>query len=149
MTHCHPLPDRGKPEKLAGAAGAAAGAGSVASLHNVCHTLCTGAVALLSLFGITASASGPLMFLEGLAWPFWTMGLLFLGVSLALYLRHPGCISRHLIAANGGLLLIGLPLALPPGGSLLAGAAGAAVVGWAAVTFLRGRRRETHGGAPS
>jgi hypothetical protein len=111
----------------------------VVSAHNVCHLLCTGAVAALSVFGITASASGPLMFLESLSWPFWSMGLAVFAVTLVLLAMRPGCISRNLIAANGGLLLVGLPLSLPEATGLAIQATGAAVVGWAVVRSVRGR----------
>ena len=97
-----------KESKAAGAAGAASAGGSIAGAHNVCHALCLGAVAFLSVFGISASSTA-LMFLEDFALPFWIMGLAFLALSLAMLIKYGKCISRKLIVFNAGLLFIGVP----------------------------------------
>ncbi len=94
--------------KIAGIFGSISGIGSIISAHNICHTLCLVAVAVLSVFGIMAS-SDILMFLEDYNLLFWSMGMFFLALSLFLYTRFKGCISRKLILINIGLLTIGIP----------------------------------------
>lgn len=143
MTHCHP-PQKAR---FAGVAAGAAGAGSVASAHNVCHLLCMAAVSVLSVFGASAS-SGALMFLEDYNLPLWSMGLGFLALSLGLYAWRPGCISSSLIIANGGLLMVGAPL---PDNSPLTWAltpAGVLLVAIAAFRWLRARRRRLSSSHP-
>ncbi len=94
--------------KFAALFGNMAGAGSIISAHNVCHWLCLVAVAVLSVFGVIVS-SNVLMFLEDYNLLFWSIGLVFLGSSLFLYVRTTGCISMKLIVLNIGLLIIGTP----------------------------------------
>jgi len=94
--------------KVVGVSGSVSGAGSVISAHNVCHALCLGVVAVLSVFGIVV-ASDVLMFLENFALTFWSMGLFFLAISLLLLYKYGKCISQKLILANAGLLTIGVP----------------------------------------
>ncbi len=83
------------------------GAASVISAHNVCHAICLGAVALLSVFGIAISSSA-LMFLQDYNLVFWSMGLFFLLVSAILYIRL-GCISKQTMTANAGIIIAGVP----------------------------------------
>lgn len=94
--------------KISVAAGSASGVGSIISVHNVCHYLCLGVVAVLSVFGILVS-SDVLMFLENYNLIFWSMGLLFLFVSIFLLYNFPNCISKKAITANAGLLVFGFP----------------------------------------
>ncbi|MBI4163387.1 MAG: hypothetical protein HY512_00875 [Candidatus Aenigmarchaeota archaeon] len=89
-------------------AGSVSGAGSIISAHNVCHSICLAVVALLSVFGIFVSAD-ILMWLQDYNLFFWTMGVAFLAISLAIYYKMPCCISTKMILFNVGLLIIGLP----------------------------------------
>ena len=93
--------------KVVSAANAASAGGSIIGAHNICHSICMAAVALLSVFGVVI-ASDALMFLESFALPFWTMGIAFLGISIFLYARYC-CISKKLLVFNAGLLIIGIP----------------------------------------
>ncbi len=97
-----------KDKKLFGIAGTASGAGSIISAHNVCHAVCLAVVAFLSIFGIIVS-SDVLMWLENYNLFFWSMGIMFLGISLILYYKMPCCISQKLIIFNTGLIIIGIP----------------------------------------
>ncbi|MBI2543262.1 MAG: hypothetical protein HYW24_03690 [Candidatus Aenigmarchaeota archaeon] len=97
--------------KMANAFGSVSGVGSIVSAHNVCHSVCLAVVAILSVFGIIVS-SNVLMFLEDYNLLFWSMGILFLGVSLLLYLKFGKCISTKMILFNVGLLVIGFPFTL-------------------------------------
>ncbi|OGI15581.1 hypothetical protein A3K63_01540 [Candidatus Micrarchaeota archaeon RBG_16_49_10] len=94
--------------RIAGALGGISGGGSIISAHNVCHSVCLAVVAFLSIFGIAAS-SDVLMFLESYNLLFWSMGIFFLALSLLLYFKFPKCMSKKMILANAGLLIIGIP----------------------------------------
>lgn len=94
--------------KVSSIAGTASGIGSVISVHNVCHSLCLGVAALLSIFGITIS-SNSLMFLQNYNMLFWGMGMLFLALNLFLLAKYPNCMPKHMIVINIGLLVIGFP----------------------------------------
>src|SRR3989338_2122879 len=84
------------------------GAASIISAHNVCHAVCLGVVALLSVFGIAISSTA-LMFLQDYNLLFWSMGLFFLLVSAALYVKLC-CVSRKAMVANAGIIIAGVPL---------------------------------------
>lgn len=99
---------RNKEGKFLGLAGTASGASGIISLHNVCHTVCLGVVAALSIFGIAVSSTA-LMFLQDYNLLFWSMGVFFLVLSLTLYAKLGKCISQRLIVFNAGLVLAGTP----------------------------------------
>lgn len=94
--------------KVFGAVGAVSAGGGIISSYNVCHTLCMSAVALLSVFGIVV-ANDIFMFLQVYAVPFWSIGIVLLGVTAILYYKMPCCISKKLLLFNAGLLTIGVP----------------------------------------
>lgn len=124
--------------KIVGIFGGVSGTGSVISAHNVCHALCLAVVAVLSVFGIIVS-SDILMFLEDYNLPLWGMGMLFLALSLFLYSRYPNCISKKLILANSGLLLIGMPFPWFRQFNLLFWILGSSIVGLSIVWYINGR----------
>jgi len=95
-------------KKIFGIASGVSGAGSVISAHNVCHTICLAVVAFLSVFGIIVS-SDILMWLQDYNLFFWSMGMIFLGISLVLLYIKGNCISKKMIFLNIGLLVIGFP----------------------------------------
>ncbi len=84
------------------------GGASIAGAHNVCHTLCIGVIALLSIMGVTVSGM-PLMWLNKYNVWFWLMGLVFFAPMLYLFNKHKGCISNKPLLLNGGLLVAGIP----------------------------------------
>src|SRR3989344_5269290 len=94
--------------KVVGSVGAVSGSGGIISAHNVCHAVCLGVVAVLSVFGIAVSSTA-LMFLQDYNMLFWTMGVFFLLLSLLLYARFGKCISTKMIVFNAGLVLAGTP----------------------------------------
>src|SRR3989338_10130584 len=73
----------------------------------VCHNVCLGIIALLSLIGITLVGM-PLEFLTKVAVPIWIIAVLLLGVSIFFYVKKL-CISRNLIIFNTGLIIAGTP----------------------------------------
>src|SRR3990167_8309259 len=97
-----------KPGRAGSIATGTTGAASIISAHNVCHAVCLGVVAVLSVFGIAVSSTA-LMFLQDYNMLFWTMGILFLLLSLVMYAKFGKCISTRLIIFNAGLVVAGTP----------------------------------------
>lgn len=81
---------------------------SVISSYNVCHSLCMGIISVLTFFGI-AVVGFPLAFLIPYQIYFWIFGITILAIALSLYRIKGPCISKHMILANSGLLLAGVP----------------------------------------
>src|SRR3989344_8388438 len=94
-------------EKAIGATGSVSGAASILGSWQVCHNVCLGIVALLSLVGITVVGM-PLAFLTRLTVPLWTAALALFGITLFFYVSKK-CISSRLIMFNAGLLIAGVP----------------------------------------
>ena len=124
--------------RIVGISGNISGVGSIISAHNVCHTLCLAVVAVLSVFGIIVS-SNVLMFLEDYNLLFWSMGISFLAMSLFLYSRYPGCISKKIILANVGLLIIGTPFQFLQPFNLIFWISGGSIVFTSFLWYLKGR----------
>ncbi len=94
-------------EKAIGASGSVSGAASILGSWQVCHNICLGIVALLSIIGITITGM-PLLFLTKVAVPFWIAAIILLAITIALYFTKK-CISGKLILFNSGLIIIGIP----------------------------------------
>lgn len=85
--------------------------GSTASIlgnYNLCHSACMLLISFLSIVGITVVGM-PLLFLQSWAPYMWSLGALFLILSVILYLRMNSCISKRAIGINSGLLIAGVP----------------------------------------
>lgn len=96
----------------------------------VCHNLCLGIIALLSVIGITVVGM-PLLFLTQYVVYFWTIALLLLIPILIMYWKNRKCMSIKLILFNVGIVIASIPFSwLQPykfvfwlvGGILIAGA---------------------------
>lgn len=75
--------------------------------YQVCHNVCLGIIALLSLIGITFVGM-PLFFLTKVAVPFWIAALFLFLISSVFYFKNK-CISKNFLLFNGGILLVGIP----------------------------------------
>lgn len=95
-------------ERLLGTGGCVSGATSVLGSWQVCHNLCLGAIALLSILGITITGM-PFLFLQNYAIPFWLIAVALLITTLILHLRGMKCISDKLLLLNSGLIIAGIP----------------------------------------
>ena len=82
-------------EKLIGATGSVSGAASILGSWQICHNICLGLIAALSLIGVTVVGM-PLLFLTKIAVPVWSIAVLLLIITTLIYLKKP-CISRNLI----------------------------------------------------
>ncbi len=94
-------------EKIIGTTGSISGVASIMGSWQVCHNICLGIVALLALLGITVVGM-PLIFLTKLAVPFWSVAVILLLITIALYTKKK-CISKNLIMFNSGLIIAGIP----------------------------------------
>ena len=83
------------------------GASGVFSSYQVCHSICLGVIALLSLIGITL-VGFPLLFLQKWALPLWSIALILFSISIILYLKHKH-MSRNLLVFNLGAIIVGIP----------------------------------------
>lgn len=88
-------------------ASAASGTAAIAGAHNVCHSLCTGAIALVALFGITATGM-PLAWMTDWAPAFWAMAVTGLATTLAIGMRN-SCLSWPGLLVNTGIVVAGVP----------------------------------------
>ncbi|MFH1752233.1 MAG: hypothetical protein ABH821_04830 [archaeon] len=75
--------------------------------YNVCHNICLGLIALLSVIGISVQGM-PLAFLQDYAVYLWSLGIVLLAVTLVLYFVRK-CVSRNLLIFNVGLLTAAVP----------------------------------------
>jgi len=94
-------------EKLIGATGSVSGAASILGSWQICHNICMGLIAALSLIGITIIGM-PLLFLTKIAVPVWSIAVILLIITTLIYMKKP-CISRNLIIINSGLIIAGIP----------------------------------------
>lgn len=131
----------GLKEKILSLTSSLSGLMGVFSSWTVCHNVCTAAIALLAIIGITVTGM-PLLFLQGVAVPFWTAAVILFAVLLFLKLRKMGCLSGRMLALNAGLIVFGMPLQPLQQFSLLFRIAGGALILAAAVMLIRSRLRK-------
>lgn len=84
------------------------GFSGIFSSYQVCHSICLGTIALLSLIGITLTGL-PFLFLQTLALPLWTIALILFAVSLILYIKHKHQNMKNLLVFNFGAIIAGIP----------------------------------------
>ncbi|MDP3917173.1 MAG: hypothetical protein Q8Q42_02695 [Nanoarchaeota archaeon] len=94
-------------ERAIGATGSISGIASILGSWQVCHNICLGIIALLSILGITVVGM-PLVFLTKIAVPLWSIAVAFLIITALLYIKKK-CISKNLIILNAGLIIAGTP----------------------------------------
>lgn len=96
-----------KEAKVSGILGSLSGVASFLGGWQVCHNLCLGLIALLSIIGITVSGM-PLFFLTKVAVPLWILAVFLFLVTLYFYYSKR-CISKNLIILNLGFIIAGVP----------------------------------------
>jgi len=94
-------------EKIAALSTSLSGALSFLGGYQVCHNICLGIIAMLSLIGITIVGM-PLLFLQKVAVPFWIAAVLLFAITLTLYFKKK-CISKNLLMLNSGIIIAGIP----------------------------------------
>ena len=93
--------------KLASISSSVSGVMGFLGGYQVCHNICLGIIALLSIIGITLVGM-PLLFLTKVAIPFWIAAFFLLLVSLGFYIRSK-CLSKNLLLLNGGIIIAAFP----------------------------------------
>ncbi|MEK6951110.1 MAG: hypothetical protein AABX13_05295 [Nanoarchaeota archaeon] len=93
--------------KIASLTSSLSGSLSFLGGYQVCHNVCLGIVALLSLVGITVVGM-PLLFLQKVAVPFWIAAVVLFGITLGIYVKMR-CLSRNLLLLNGGIIVASVP----------------------------------------
>ncbi len=76
----------------------------------ICHNLCLGIVAALSLIGITIIGM-PLLFLTQYVVYFWSAAVLLLIPTIVMYWKNKEHMSKNLILANIGIVIAAIPFA--------------------------------------
>ncbi|MBI2664664.1 hypothetical protein HYX10_04990 [Candidatus Woesearchaeota archaeon] len=96
-------------EKAAALSTSLSGALSFMGGYQVCHNICLGIIALLSIAGITLVGM-PLLFLTRVAVPLWTAAFALFLITLAISFIKK-CIPKKIIVLNAGILIAGVPFA--------------------------------------
>src|SRR3989344_5277009 len=135
----------GAKEKLLGLFGSLSGVTSLFGSWQICHNICLGLVALLSVIGISV-AGLPLYFLNQYAVPLWGVAFGFLLINIGVYFLKK-CISGKLILFNSGLILAGTPFKLVQDYAVLLWVIGGLLAGIAIMLFIKERleRRKLRG----
>ena len=138
---------RGLKEKILSATSSASGLMGVFSSWTVCHNVCTAAIALLAIIGITVTGM-PLLFLQSVAVPFWVAAVALFAILLLLKVRKMGCLSGKMLLLNAGLITAGIPFQAARQFSKVFWLAGGALVLAALLMIFRDRlARSRHGKA--
>ena len=124
-------------EKISSAGSIASSITSFFGGYQVCHNVCLGIIAFLSILGITITGM-PLLFLQKVAVPFWIAAVVLLFITLILYLKKK-CISRNLIILNTGVIIAGVPFSSVQDYSKIFWIIGGAVVLISITLFIKDR----------
>ena len=127
-------------EKAASFSSSISGALSFLGGYQVCHNVCLGIIALLSLIGITIVGM-PLLFLTKVAIPFWTAAVLLFAITLALYFKKK-CISKNLLMFNSGIIIAGIPFKAVQSYSIILWIIGGTLVALSFLFYIKGKIRK-------
>lgn len=127
-------------EKLATISSSISGTLSFLGGYQVCHNLCLGIIALLSIIGITVVGM-PLLFLQKVAIPFWIAAVVLFAITLGIYVKMR-CLSRNLLLLNFGILLASVPFQGVKPVLPLLWISGGAIVMVSILLMVKGRMRK-------
>ena len=102
----------------------------------VCHNLCLGVIALLSVIGITVVGM-PLLFLTQYAVYFWSIAVLLLIPTFIMYWKNRKCMSTKLIMLNVGIVIASVPFAWLQSYQILFWLVGGSLIAYTIWLFLR------------
>jgi len=108
--------------------------------YNVCHNLCLGIIAGLSMLGISLQGM-PLAFLQDYAIPLWSLAILLLGLSLYFYTTRK-CISKNMLIGSTGLLIAAIPFKELEAFSVVFWITGGVLVAFAIINFIKNRYKK-------
>jgi len=124
-------------EKAAGFSSTLSGSLSFLGGWQVCHNICLGIIALLSVIGITVVGM-PLLFLTKVAIPFWIAAVALFIITLIFYFKMK-CISKNLIILNAGIIIAGVPFQQVQKYSLVFWIVGGSLVVLSLFLYVRGK----------
>lgn len=108
----------------------------------VCHNLCLGLIALLSLIGITVVGM-PLLFLTKVAVPFWIIAVGLFIITLMFYFKMK-CISKNLIIFNSGIIIASVPFSQVQNYSLIFWIIGGSLVLISIVFYIKNKIKKSN-----
>ncbi|MEW6062833.1 MAG: hypothetical protein AB1571_00470 [Nanoarchaeota archaeon] len=114
---------------------------SIISAHNVCHNICLGIIAILTIFGITV-AGMPLGFLQDYNLLFWNMATFFLVFGLVFYIRNRKCMSHKMLIFNSGLIVSSVPFEQLQSYNLMFYIFGGILVLISIILYIKDRRKK-------
>ncbi len=98
-------------EKFLAFGGSFSGVLSFLGSYQICHNLCMILITILAGIGIVLKGM-PLLFLQKVATPFWTVAVLILFILIFLKLKNKVCVSNNNLFFNSGLIIVGFPFRL-------------------------------------
>ena len=104
----------------------------------ICHNLCLGIVAALSLIGITIVGM-PLLFLTKYAVYFWSVAVLLLIPTLIMYWKNRKCMPKNIILANIGIIIAAIPFASLQPYQVIFWSTGGILIGTAVFSYVKNR----------
>ena len=123
-------------EKAATISSSLSGSLSFLGGWQVCHNLCLGIIALLSIIGITVVGM-PLLFLNRYAVYFWSIAVLLLIPTIIMYLKNRKCMSHKLVLLNVGIVIASVPFASLRAYQIAFWLIGGSLVFWSVWLFLK------------
>lgn len=102
----------------------------------ICHNVCLGIIAALSLIGITIVGM-PLLFLTKYAVYFWSVAVLLLIPTLVMYWKNRTYMSAKIILLNVGIIVAAIPFNSLRSYQLLFWMSGGTLIGISIILFLR------------
>ncbi len=124
-------------EKIIGSVGSVSGVVSILGSWQICHNVCLGLIALLSVVGITVVGM-PLAFLTTIAIPIWSFAALLLVITFIIYQKKK-CISKNMLIINLGLIIAGIPFAFVQDFKYLLWIVGGILVVFGVYSFISGK----------
>ncbi|MBI4010196.1 MAG: hypothetical protein HY361_03340 [Candidatus Aenigmarchaeota archaeon] len=107
----------------------------------ICHNLCLGIIAALSLIGITVVGM-PLLFLTKYAVYFWLVAVLLLIPTLVMYWYNRKCMSKNIVLTNIGIIVAAIPFASLQPYQVLFWSAGGILIGLAVLDYTKSDLRK-------
>ena len=129
-------------ERIVSAAGSISGVASIFGSWQLCHSICLGLIALLSLIGISIVGM-PLLFLTKIAVQIWLFAVALLSLAVILYIKKK-CISLKMIIFNTGVIIAGVPFQ-PLQGTIFVWVIGGLIASIAIVLFIKDKLKKPTG----
>ena len=104
----------------------------------VCHNLCLGIIAVLSLIGITVIGM-PLLFLTKYTIFFWSLAVLLLIPTILIYWKHRTRMSGKIVLFNIGIIIASIPFASLQSYNILFWSIGGVLIGMSILGLIKNK----------